>query len=101
MGPERHFDYSLGLQQGNGVAMRKTVVISACVVSVTLSIASLVILITSLTAYAATCTAQCHAGSVACTGAECSAEDFKGCKWTLGGHEYEKKCDVAEELEIQ
>jgi hypothetical protein len=81
--------------------MKKTAIVSTCVLSLTLFVATLVVLITPVTAYAATCTAQCHSGSVSCTGGECSAEDFKGCKYTSGGREYEKKCDVAEELEIQ
>ena len=80
--------------------MRKTAIISTCVMSVTLFIASLVVLITPVTVYAATCTAQCRTGSVSCDGSECSAEDFKGCKYISGGHEHEKKCDVAE-MEIQ
>jgi hypothetical protein len=81
--------------------MKKTAMVSTCVISVTLFVASLMVLITPVTAYAATCTAQCRTGSVSCTGGECSAEDFKGCKYTSGGQTYEKKCDVAEELEIQ
>ena len=81
--------------------MKKTAIVSTCVMSLTLFVASLVVLIKPITAYAATCTAQCRTGSVSCTGGECSAEDFKGCKYTAGGREYEKKCDLAEELEIQ
>jgi hypothetical protein len=81
--------------------MKKTAVVSACVISVTLFVASVVVVITPITAYAATCIAQCQTGSVSCTGSDCSAEDLKGCKWISGGREYEKKCDVAEELEIQ
>lgn len=81
--------------------MKKTAIVSTCLISVTLFVASLVVLITPVTAYAATCSAQCRTGSVSCTGSECSAEDLKGCKWISGGREYEKKCDVAEELEIQ
>ena len=81
--------------------MKKTAIVSTCVISVTLFVASLVVLIRPVTAYAASCTAQCRTGSVTCTGTECSAEDLKGCKWMSGGREYEKKCDVAEELEIQ
>ena len=80
--------------------MKKTAIVSACVISVTLFVASLVVLITPVTAYAATCTAQCRTGSVTCTGGECSAEDFKGCKYISGGQQQEKKCDVAE-MEIQ
>ena len=81
--------------------MKKTAIVSTCVLSVTLFIATLVVLITPVTAYAATCTALCKTGSVSCTGDECSAEDLKSCKWKSGGTEYEKKCDVAEELLIQ
>jgi hypothetical protein len=81
--------------------MKKTAIVSTCVISVTLFVASLVVVMKPVIAYAATCSAQCRTGSVACTGAECSAEDFKGCKWISGGREYEKRCDVAEELEIQ
>lgn len=80
--------------------MKKTAIVSTCVVSVTLSVASLVVLITPVTAYAATCIAQCRTGSVTCIGTECSADDFKGCKYISGGQEREKKCDVAE-MEIQ
>ena len=80
--------------------MKKTAIVSACVISVTLFVASLVVLIRPVTAYAATCTAQCKTGSVTCTGSECSADDFKGCKYISGGQEHEKKCDVAD-LEIQ
>lgn len=80
--------------------MKKTGIISTCAISAALFVASLVVLITPVTAYAATCTAECRTGSVSCTGAECSAEDFKGCKWISGGQEYEKKCDLAD-LEIQ
>jgi len=80
--------------------MKKTAIVSACVTSVTLFVASLVLLIRPVTAYAATCTAQCRTGSVTCTGSECSADDFKGCKYISGGQEHEKKCDVAD-LEIQ
>jgi len=82
--------------------MKKTAIVSTCVISVTLFAASLVILITPVTAYAATCTAECRTGSVSCTGTECSADDFKGCKYVSGGREYEKRCDVADEyLEMQ
>jgi hypothetical protein len=80
--------------------MKKTAIISTAVITVTLWVASMVVVITPITAYAATCTAQCRTGSVTCTGGECSAEDFKGCKYISGGQEQEKKCDVAE-LEIQ
>jgi hypothetical protein len=81
--------------------MKNTAIVSTCVISVTLFVATLVVVTKPVTAYAATCTAQCRTGSVSCTGGECSAEDFKGCKYTSGGHEYEKKCDLAEEMEIQ
>lgn len=81
--------------------MKKTAIVSTCVMSVTLSVVSLVVLMTPVTAHAATCTAECRTGSVSCTGAECSAEDFKGCKYISGGREYEKKCDVADEMLIQ
>jgi len=80
--------------------MKKTAIVSTYVISVTLFVASLVVLITPVTAYAATCTAECRTGSVTCTGTECSADDFKGCKYISGGQEHEKKCDVAD-LEIQ
>jgi hypothetical protein len=80
--------------------MKKTGIISTCAISAALFVASLVVLITPITAYAASCTAECKTGSVTCSGAECSAEDFKGCKWISGGQQYEKKCDLAE-LEIQ
>jgi len=76
--------------------MKKTAIISTGVITVTLFVASLVVLIRPVTAYAATCTAQCRTGTVSCTGGECSAEDFKGCKYISGGQEHEKKCDVAE-----
>lgn len=79
--------------------MKKTAIISTGVITVALCVASMVVLIMPVTAYAASCTAQCRTGSVTCTGGECSAEDFKGCKYISGGQEYEKKCDVAE-LEI-
>jgi hypothetical protein len=79
--------------------MKTTAIVSTCVISVTLFVASLVVLIRPVTAYAATCTAQCKTGSVTCTGSECSADDFKGCKYISGGQEHEKKCDVAD-LEI-
>ena len=81
--------------------MKKTAIVSTCVISVTLFVASLVVLITPVTAYAATCTAECRTGSVSCTGSECSADDFKGCKYVSGGREYEKKCDVADLMEMQ
>ena len=81
--------------------MKKSVTVSACAISATLFVASLVVLIMPVTAYAATCTAQCRTGSLSCTGTECSAEDLKGCKYVSGGQEYEKKCDVADELELQ
>ena len=80
--------------------MKKTGIISTCAISAALFVASLVVLITPITAYAASCTAECKTGSVTCSGTECSAEDFKGCKWISGGQQYEKKCDLAE-LEIQ
>jgi hypothetical protein len=80
--------------------MKKTGIISTCAISAALFVASLVVLLTPVTAYAATCTAECKTGSVTCTGGECSAEDFKGCKWISGGQQYEKKCDLAE-LEIE
>ena len=76
--------------------MKKTAIISTGVITVALCLASMVVLIMPITAYAASCTAQCRTGSVTCTGGECSAEDFKGCKYISGGQEYEKKCDVAE-----
>ena len=81
--------------------MKKTAIISTGVITVTLYVASMVVLIMPVTAYAASCTAQCRTGTVTCTGGECSAEDFKGCKYISGGRAYEKKCDVAEELELQ
>lgn len=80
--------------------MKKTGIISTCAISAALFVASLVVLITPVTTYAASCTAECKTGTVTCTGGECSAEDFKGCKWISGGQQYEKKCDLAE-LEIQ
>lgn len=80
--------------------MKNTGIIATCAISAALFVASLVVLITPITAYAASCTAECKTGSVTCSGAECSAEDFKGCKWISGGQQYEKKCDLAE-LEIQ
>jgi hypothetical protein len=80
--------------------MKKTAIISTGVITVTLYVASMVVLIMPVTAYAASCTAQCRTGTVTCTGGECSAEDFKGCKYISGGQEHEKKCDVAE-MEIQ
>lgn len=80
--------------------MKKTGIISTCAISAALFVASLIILMTPITAYAASCTAECKTGSVTCTGGECSAEDFKGCKWISGGQQYEKKCDLAE-LEIR
>ena len=80
--------------------MKKTGIISTCAISSALFAASLVVLITPITAYAASCTAECKTGSVTCPGGECSAEDFKGCQWISGGQQYEKKCDLAE-LEIQ
>lgn len=76
--------------------MKKTAIISTCVITLTLCVASMVVLIMPVTAYAATCTAQCRTGTVTCSGGECSAEDFKGCKYISGGQEHEKKCDVAE-----
>lgn len=81
--------------------MKKAAILSTCVISLTLFVASLVALIKPVTAYAATCTAECHTGSVSCTGSECSADDFKGCKYISGGQEYEKKCDVADEMLVQ
>ena len=81
--------------------MKKTAIVSTGVISVSLFVASLVVVITPVTAYASTCIAQCRTGSVSCTGSECSAEDFKGCKYLSGGREYEKKCDVADELVLQ
>lgn len=80
--------------------MKTTAIVATCMLSVTLGVASLLVLIMPVTAYAATCTAQCRTGTVTCTGGECSAEDFKGCKYISAGQEHEKKCDVAE-LEIQ
>ena len=80
--------------------MKKAAMVSTCVFSAGLFVTSLVVLITPVTTYAATCTAQCRTGTVTCTGSECSAEDFKGCKYTSGDREYEKKCDVADELEL-
>lgn len=81
--------------------MKRTAIITSCVVSAALFVASLTILITPITVYAATCTALCSTGQVSCTGEECSATDGSGCKWKSGGKEYEKKCDVAEELLLQ
>ena len=78
--------------------MKKTAIVSTCVISLSLFVATLVVLIKPITAYAATCTAQCRTGSVSCIGSDCSAEDFKGCKYISGGREYEKKCDVADEI---
>jgi len=66
-----------------------------------LFVTTLIVLIKPLTVYAATCTAQCHTGSVSCTGNECSATDGVGCKYTSGGKVREKKCDVAEELILE
>lgn len=80
--------------------MKKTAIISTGVISVTLCVATMVVLLMPVTAYAATCIAQCRTGTVTCTGGECSAEDFKGCKYISGGQEHEKKCDVAE-MELQ
>lgn len=76
--------------------MKKTAIISTGVITLTLWVASMVVLIMPVTAYAATCTAQCRTVTVTCSGGECSAEDFKGCKYISGGQEHEKKCDVAE-----
>jgi hypothetical protein len=81
--------------------MKKTVFISTGGISATLFIASLVVLIMPVRVYAATCTALCNTGQVTCTGQECSATDGEGCKWKSGGKEYQKKCDVAEELLLQ
>ena len=81
--------------------MTKTAIISTCVISAALFVASLVLLITPVTVYAATCTAVCKTGEVSCTGEECSAMDEVGCKWKSGGTVYEKKCDVAEDLLVQ
>lgn len=81
--------------------MKKTAIFSTGAISAALFIASLVLLITPVTAYAATCTALCATGSVSCSGVECSATDGEGCKWKSGGKEYQKKCDVAEELLLQ
>ena len=80
--------------------MKRTAIVSTCVLSLTLFVTSLIVLTTPVTAYAATCTAQCRTGAVSCTGSECSAEDLRGCKYMSGGREYEKKCDLAE-MEIQ
>ena len=80
--------------------MKKAAIASTLAICVGLCAATFVVLIKPLTVYAATCTAQCRTGSVSCTGAECSAEDFKGCKYISGGQVQEKKCDVAE-MELQ
>ena len=81
--------------------MKKTAIVSAFVICAGLFVATLIVLIKPLTVYAATCTAQCHTGSVSCTGNECSATDGVGCKYTSGGKVQEKKCDVAEELILE
>ena len=81
--------------------MKKTALVSALVLCGGLFVATLVVVIKPLTVYAATCTAQCHTGSVSCTGNECSATDGVGCKYTSGGKVQEKKCDVAEELILE
>jgi hypothetical protein len=81
--------------------MKKAAIASTLAICVGLCVATFVVLIKPLTVYAATCTAQCQAGSVSCTGDECSATDGVGCKYTTGGKVKEKKCDIAEELEIQ
>ena len=81
--------------------MKKAAIVSALAMSVGLFVATLVVLVEPVTVYAATCTAQCNSGSVSCTGDECSATDGVGCKYTTAGKVKEKKCDVAEELEIQ
>ena len=78
--------------------MKKTAIVSTCMLSAALFVTSLVVLIKPVTVYAATCTALCNSGQVSCTGEECSATDGAGCKWKSGGKEYEKKCDVAEDL---
>ena len=81
--------------------MKKAAIVSTCVLSVTLFVTNLVLLITPVTAYAATCTALCKTGSVSCTGDSCGAEDLQGCHWVSEGKEYQKKCDVADELLVQ
>ena len=81
--------------------MKKTALVSALVLCGGLFVATLVVMTKPLTVYAATCTAQCQAGSVSCTGDECSATDGVGCKYTSGGKAREKKCDVAEELILE
>jgi hypothetical protein len=81
--------------------MKKAAIVSTGAISAALFVASLVVLISPVTVHAATCTALCATGQVTCTGSECSARDGEGCKWKSSGKEYEKKCDVAEELLIQ
>lgn len=81
--------------------MKKTAIVSALAVCIGLFVATLSVLLKPLTVYAATCTAQCHTGSVSCTGDDCSATDGVGCKYKSGGKVQEKKCDVAEELILE
>ena len=81
--------------------MKKTALASMFALCTCLFVTTLIVLIKPLTVYAATCTAQCHTGSVSCTGNECSATDGVGCKYTSGGKAREKKCDVAEELILE
>jgi hypothetical protein len=42
------------------------------------------LLLHSVPALAATCTAKCRTGSVTCEGTDCKAEDYVGC-WANGG----------------
>jgi len=69
--------------------MKKASMITFLSASVTLVVASLAVLLTPVTVYAADCTAQCsNGGQVQCSGFRCVARDRAGCTaWDNHGRE--------------
>jgi hypothetical protein len=67
--------------------MKKASMITFLSASVTLVVASLAVLLTPITVYAADCTAKCgNGGQVQCSGFRCTAQDGWGCAaWDSSG----------------
>lgn len=69
--------------------MKKASTITFLFASLTLVLASLAVLLTPITVYAADCTAKCsNGGQVQCSGFICTARDGVGCRaWDNHGRE--------------
>jgi len=69
--------------------MKKASMITFLSASVTLVVASLAVLLTPITVYAADCAAKCgNGGLVLCSGYSCTAQDGVGCTaWDKRGRE--------------